>query len=122
MKKLFIIITVILFSSCSSKEFSNFRGCEYKVVNNLFPSNTEIVITGDYAPIDIYIIILDEIIDNKESKALKISITKDNIKYLSKEDVTYIRENAVKIHDYDNLMTAASKSQPIVKRISNYKE
>lgn len=120
MKKLLIIIAVIFFSSCGSKEYSNFRGCTYKVVNNLFSSNTEIVITGSYVPIDLYIIILDEIIDNKEEKGLKISITDDNIKYLSKEDVLYIKEHANKISEYDNMISALNKAQSIVDRISNY--
>lgn len=122
MKKLLIIIAIISFSSCISKEQSNFRGCKYKVVNNLFSSDNEIVITGDYAPIDLYIIILDEIIDNKETKGLKISITDTNIKYLSKEDVAYIRDHAIKISEYDNMLSALNKSQPIVTRIANYKK
>lgn len=122
MKKLFIIIIAIIsLSSCSTKEQSNFRGCKYKVVSNLFSGDTEIIITGSYAPIDLYIIVLDQIIDNKESKGLKIKITDDNIKHLSKEDVLYIRENAVKIHDYDNMMTAVRKSQPIADRLTDYK-
>lgn len=122
MKKLLFIIAVVLFSSCSTKELSDFRGCKYKVINSLFSSNTEIVITDDYAPIDIYIIILDVILDNKETKALKISITEDNIKYISKEDVAYIKENAVKISDFDTMLTAVGKSKIIVDRITQYEE
>lgn len=121
MKKLLIIIAVIFLSSCNSKECSNFRGCEYRVVNNLFSSDTEIVISDNYAPIDLYIIILDEIINEKEAKGLKISITDTNIKYLSKEDVSYIKEHADKINEYDNMLTALNKAQPIVNRISDYK-
>nr|DAT86584.1 MAG TPA: TRAF PROTEIN, TRAO PROTEIN, TRAN ADHESION, BACTERIAL SECRETION.5A [Caudoviricetes sp.] len=121
MRKLLIIIFIMSLSSCSSKENSNFRGCKYKVANSLFSSNTEISISGSYAPIDLYIIILDEIIDNKETKALKINITETNIKYLSKEDVAYIREHASKIYSSDNMLSALNKAQPIVNRISNYK-
>lgn len=122
MKKTLIIIAVILLSSCSSKEFSNFRGCKYKVVNNLFSSNTEISISGEYSPIDIYIIILDEIIDNDETKNLKIKITDTNIKYLSKEDVLYIKENATKISGNDNVFSALGKSKSVADRISDYKQ
>ena len=121
MKKLLIIIFIMSLTSCSSKENSNFRGCKYKVANNLFSSNTEISISGNYAPIDLYIIILDEIIDSKETKALKINITETNIKYLSKEDVSDIKKHASKISKYDNMLTALDKSQPIVNRISNFK-
>lgn len=121
MRKLLIIIFIMSLSSCSSKENSNFRGCKYKVANNLFSSNTEISISGSYAPIDLYIIILDEIIDNKETKALKINITETNIKYLSKEDVSYIKKHASKISKYDSMLTALDKAQPIVSRISNFK-
>lgn len=119
MKKLLIIIAVIFFSSCGSKEYSNFRGCTYKVVNNLFSSETAIKITGSYAPIDVYIIILDEIIDNEETKGLKISITDDNTKYLSKEDVLYIKEHANKISEHDNMLSALTKAKPIVDRLSD---
>lgn len=121
MKKILTVSLIMLLSACGSKECSNFRGCKYRVANNLFSSNIEINISEGCAPIDIYIIILDEIMDNKESKALKIKIAEDNIKYLSKEDVVYIRNNASKITEYDNMLRALNKAQPIVNRISNYK-
>lgn len=121
MKKLLTVSLIVLLSACSSKERSNFRGCEYKVANSLFSSNTEINISGRCAPIDLYIIILDQIMDGKEEKALKIKITDDNIKYLSKEDVLYIRSNASKITEYDNTLRALFKAQVIADRISNYK-
>lgn len=122
MNKLFIILLVALFSSCSSKECSNFKGCKYKVTDNLFSSNTDIYINGSYSPIDVYIIILDEIMDNKDDKGLKISITDTNIKYLSKEDVSYIKEHATKICEYDNMLSAMNKATIISSRITNYKE
>lgn len=121
MKKILIASLIVFLSACSSKDRSNFKGCEYKVVNNLFSSNTEIVISGRCTPIDLCIIILDQIMDGKEEKALKIKITDDNIKYLSKEDVLYIRNNASKITEYDNTLRALFKAQVIVDRISNYK-
>lgn len=121
MKKIFIISLIALLSSCTSKEYSNFRGCKYTVSSSLFSANTEITINGQYSAIDLYIIILDEIIDNKETKSLKIKITETNIKYISKEDVLYIKENATKIQEYDNMISAVNKAHLITDRISNYK-
>lgn len=120
MKKLLIIIAIILLTSCSSNEKSNFRGCKYKVERSMF-FDTEITVLGNYAPIDLYIIMLNEIIENKDGKGMKINITETNTKYLSREDVSYIKERGNKISEYDNMISALNKAQVIVKRIKDYK-
>lgn len=122
MKKIFIILLVVVLSSCSSKECSNFNGYKYKVINSLFSDNTEIVIDKNCSPMDLCIIVLDEIIDNEKEKGLKIRITDTNIKFISKEDVLYIKANATKIHKHDNMLSAIDKTAVVVDRISEYKQ
>lgn len=119
MKKILFVLATILLTSCTSKEFTNFNGCKYEVSSNLFSSDTEIKVIGDYAPIDVYIIILDEIIDNNESKNLIIHLSEKNIKFIPKEDVKYIKENGIKINSYDNILTALDKANIVVKRLSS---
>lgn len=69
-------------------------------------------------PIDMYIIILDHIIDNQVTKGLKIKIADNKIKYLSKEDVLYIKDHANKMTEHDTMLSALAKIQPIVDRLS----
>lgn len=120
MNKILFIFTVILISSCSSKNCSNFRGCEYEIKNSLFSKDTEITINGKYSPMDVYIIILDEIINDKPAKGVKINLSSTNIKYLSKEDVSYIKCHTSKINEYENMFSMMKKSSIVADRISVY--
>lgn len=120
MKNISLILSLaFMFTSCAN-EYSNFRGCKYKITQ--YPFSTEIAIIDSYAPIDAYIIILDAIIDNNIDKRIVVKLSESNIKYLSKEDVSYIRNNATKISSYDNMLSALDKAQCVVNRISNTKE
>lgn len=120
MKNLLSILSLAFLLTSCTNEYSNFRGCKYKITQ--YPFSTEIVIIDNYAPIDAYIIILDAIIDNDINNRISIKLSESNKKYLSKEDVLYIRNNATKISSYDSMLSALDKAQCIVNRISNTKE
>lgn len=110
-----MLISFLLFSCTENK--SDLRGTKYTINKNPFSSTYDIELSSDYAPIDFYIIVLDEILSGNNNKGMKIKISDDNIKEISKEDVDYIYKNGSKIYADDNMLSALGKAQIVLDRL-----
>lgn len=120
MKKILLLLLILILTSCINETKFNITGCEYKVEGDMFSSKKEITILGNYSPMDIYIIILEESINGNLKKDLLIKLSSTNIKYISEKDVRYICKYGETINYGDDIFTKLKKISILSNRIYNY--